>query len=225
MVEGVKPNEIVQGQTDIVVGRPTQHHHNCNAMRLRNHYDKSTADPQTKVNILTLVAGGQQTHNKALWEVCLDIELGHLQIAAELFKKYEGRDPEEVVGSKVVIPCRFQSQKDYVRKVLVNEVDKRLDTEMGYTTIAELPEDWPSYKIQERANEISSPTENSIRLVQIYHDRDIVETGDKFEEKEVKILEKGLQKEGVADNTVMPDELEDMIQLHEERKEEKEELI
>lgn len=32
-------------------------------MRLRNHYDKETADPQTKVNILTLVAGEQQTHN------------------------------------------------------------------------------------------------------------------------------------------------------------------
>ncbi len=294
MVEGIKPDDIVQGQTDVVVGRPTQHHHNCNAMRRRKHYDKATAAPQTKVNILTLVSGEQQTHNyyaehgfmyadhvlretyaeikdveeehvtmyeslidptesmwekfllheftevcnyytcvedevddkiKSLWEVCLDIELGHLQIAAELFKKYEGRDPEEVIGSNVVIPCRFMSQKDYVRKVLVGEVNKRLDTDKGYTTIDKLPEDWPSYKIQERANEISSPTENSIRLVQIYHDRDIVETGDKFKDKEVKILEKGLQKEAVADNTVMPDELEDMIQLHEERKEEKEELI
>ena len=294
MVEGIKPDDIVQGQTDVVVGRPTQHHHNCNAMRRRKHYDKATAAPQTKVNILTLVSGEQQTHNyyaehgfmyadhvlretyaeikdveeehvtmyeslidptesmwekfllheftevcnyytcvedevddkiKSLWEVCLDIELGHLQIAAELFKKYEGRDPEEVIGSNVVIPCRFMSQKDYVRKVLVGEVDKRLDTDKGYTTIDKLPEDWPSYKIQERANEISSPTENSIRLVQIYHDRDIVETGDKFKDKEVKILEKGLQKEAVAENTVMPDELEDMIQLHEERKEEKEELI
>lgn len=294
MVEGIKPDDIVQGQTDVVVGRPTQHHHNCNAMRRRKHYDKATAAPQTKVNILTLVSGEQQTHNyyaehgfmyadhvlretyaeikdveeehvtmyeslidptesmwekfllheftevcnyytcvedevddkiKSLWEVCLDIELGHLQIAAELFKKYEGRDPEEVIGSNVVIPCRFMSQKDYVRKVLVAEVNKRLDTDKGYTTIDKLPEDWPSYKIQERANEISSPTENSIRLVQIYHDRDIVETGDKFKDKEVKILEKGLQKEAVADNTVMPDELEDMIQLHEERKEEKEELI
>ncbi len=294
MVEGIKPNEIVQGQTDIVVGRPTQNHHNCNALRLRKHYDKSTADPQTKVNILTLVSGEQQTHNyyaehgfmygdhvlretyaeikdveeehvtmyeslidpseslwekfllheftevcnyytcvedevdnriKSLWEVCLDIELGHLQIAAELFKKYEKRDPEEVIGTNIVIPCRFKTQKEYVRKVLVDEVNKRLDTKKGYTTIDKLPEDWPSYKIQERANEISSPTENSTRLIQIYHDRDIVETGDKFEEKEVKILEKGLQEKGLADNTVMPDELDDMILLHEEREGEKEKLI
>lgn len=294
MQEGIKPNEIVQGQTDIIVGRPTQHHHNCNAMRLRNHYDKATASPQTKVNILTLVSGEQQTHNyyaehgfmyadhvlretyaeikdveeehvtmyeslidpseslwekfllheftevcnyytcvedevddkiKSLWEVCLDLELGHLQIAAELFKKYEGRDPEEVIGSNIVIPCRFKSQKEYVRKVLTNEVDKRLDTEMGYTRIADLPEDWPSYKIQERANEISSPTENAIRLIKIHHDRDIAKTGDNFKEKEVAILEKGLQKEGLADNTVMPDELEKMIEIHQERKEEKKKLI
>ncbi len=32
-------------------------------MRLRKAYDKNTASPQTKVNILTLVSGEQQTHN------------------------------------------------------------------------------------------------------------------------------------------------------------------
>lgn len=63
MEHGINPNEIVQAQTDIVIGRPTQNHHNCNILRLRNPYDKETAAPQTKVNILTLVAAEQQTHN------------------------------------------------------------------------------------------------------------------------------------------------------------------
>ena len=63
MVHGIEPNEIVQHQTDVILGRPTQNHHNCNILRLRKPYDKSTATPQTKVNILTLVAGEQQTHN------------------------------------------------------------------------------------------------------------------------------------------------------------------
>ena len=63
MTEGFEPDDIVQGQTDVIVGRPTQHHHNCNGLRIRKHYDKKTAHPQTKVNILTLLSGEQQTHN------------------------------------------------------------------------------------------------------------------------------------------------------------------
>lgn len=63
MRHGINPNDIVQGQTDVIIGRPTQHHHNCNIIRLRNPYDKNTASPQTKVNILTLVSAEQQTHN------------------------------------------------------------------------------------------------------------------------------------------------------------------
>ncbi len=294
MTEGFEPDDIVQGQTDVIVGRPTQHHHNCNGIRIRKHYDKATAHPQTKVNILTLLSGEQQTHNyyaehgfmygdhvlretyaeikdveeehvtmyeslidptetmwekfliheftevcnyytcmedesderiKKTWELFLDIELGHLQIAADLFKKYEKRDPEEVIGSEIVIPCRFKSQKEYVQKVLEKEVDKRLEAGGEYTTIKKLREDWPSYKIQEKQNEISSPSENAIRLAGIYHDRDIVAADKELKDKEVDLLKKGLQKEGVAWNTVMPDELEKMIEKHEERKEAKEKLI
>ena len=294
MTEGIEPSGIVQGQTDVIVGRPTQHHHNCNGIRLRKHYDKKTAHPQTKVNILTLLSGEQQTHNyyaehgfmygdhvlretyaeikdveeehvtmyeslidptesmwekfliheftevcnyytcmedevddriKKTWELFLDMELGHLQIAADLFKKYEKREPEEIIGKEIVIPCRFMSQKDYVQKVLEREADKRLAKEGKYTTIDRLPEDWPSYKIQEKQNEISSPSENAIRLAGIYHNRDIVEADKKLKDKEVEILEKGLQKKALANNTVMPDELEKMIKKHEKMEAKKEELI
>ena len=294
MTEGIEPDDIVQGQTDVIIGRPTQHHHNCNGIRIRKHYDKLTAHPQTKVNILTLLSGEQQTHNyyaehgfmygdhvlretyaeikdveeehvtmyeslidpnetmwekfliheftevcnyytcmedepderiKKTWELFLDIELGHLQAATELFKKYEKRDPEEVIGTEIVIPCRFKSQKEYVQKVLEKEVDKRLEAGGEYTTIKKLPEDWASYKVQEKQNEISSPSENAIRLAGIYHDRDIVAADEELKNKEVDLLKKGLQKKGVAHNTVTPDELEEMIQKEEERKEEKEKLI
>lgn len=294
MVEGIEPNDIVQGQTDVIVGRPTQHHHNCNGIRRRKHYDKTTAAPQTKVNILTLVSGEQQTHNyyaehgfmyadhvlretyaeikdveeehvtmyeslidpteslyeklliheftevcnyytcmedevddriKKTWELFLDIELGHLQIAADLFKKYEKRDPEEVIGAEIVIPCRFVSQKDYVQKVLEKEANKRLGMDKDYTTIDKLPEDWPSYRIQKKQNEISSPSENSIRLAEIYHDRDIIAADKELADKEVSILKKGLQKEALAENTVMPEELEGMIKEYEKNKDKLEELI
>ena len=294
MAEGIKPSEIVQGQTDVIVGRPTQHHHNCNVLRRRKHYDKTTTEPQTKVNILTLVSAEQQTHNfyaehgfmyadhvlrelyaeikdveeehvtmyeslidptesfyeklllheftevcnyytcmedevderiRKTWELFLDIELGHLQAAAELFKIYEKRDPEEVIGSSIVIPNRFVSQKDYVQQILEKEVDKRLGMDKDYTTIENLPKDWPSYRIQEKAAEISAPSENAIRLIEIYNDRDIVEAESDLKESEPELLEKGLQDVAVAHNTVTPKELEKMSAVAEKRESLKEKLI
>ena len=293
--EGTKPNDIVQGQTDVITGRPTQHHHNCNGLRKRKHYDKATASPQTKVNILTVLSGEQQTHNfyaehgfmygdhtlretyaeikdveeehvtmyeslidpseslwekflvheftevcnyytcmedevderiKKTWEVFLDMELGHLQIASELFKKYEKRDPEEVIGSEIILPCRFVSQKEYVQKVLEKEVNKRLapDGEF-YKTIEEIPEDWASYPIQERLAEMSAPSEYAVKIGSIRCDRDVVSAKESLKAKQSEILRKGLQERAVADNTVLPDELDEMIEEHESRKEDKEMLI
>lgn len=295
MTEGIEPNDIVQAQTDVIVGRPTQHHHNCNGLRLRKHYDKETASPKTKVNILTVLSGEQQTHNfyaehgfmyadhvlretyaeikdveeehvtmyeslidpsesmfekallheftevcnyytcmedevdediKKYWEIFLDMEIGHLKLVADMFKKYEKRDPEEVIGSEIIIPCRFKSQKAYVQKILEQEVDKRLAPDGEYyKTIDELPKDWASYPVQKRLAEISAPSENCIQLIKTYHDRDIVEACDELKDKQVKLLEKGLQKTSVADNTVHPAELQKMIDEHEKLKEEKEAII
>ncbi len=295
MREGIEPEDIVQGQTDIITGRPTQHHHNCNGLRLRKHYDKSTASPQTKVNILTVLSGEQQTHNfyaehgfmygdhvlretyaeikdveeehvtmyesltdpsetlfeklllheftevcnyytcvedetdekiKKYWEIFLDMEIEHLHIAAEIFKKYEKRDPEEVIGSNIVIPCRFKSQKAYVQKILEKEIDKRLAPNgKYYNTIDEIPKDWASYPVQERVSEISAPSENCINIVEFYHDRDIIKANENLENKEVSLLKKGLQKTAVAKNTVFPEKLQNMIEKHEERKKIKEKII
>lgn len=295
MIHGISPNEILQNQTDVILGRPTQNHHNCNIIRLRKPYDKTTTSPQTKVNILTLVSGEQQTHNyygehgfaygsellretyaeikdveeehvtmyeslidpaetmfekallheftevcnyytcyedevdeeiKKYWEIFLDMELGHLQLVADMFKKYEKRDPEEIIGSEIIVPCRFVSQKAYVQKILETEVNKRLAPEGEYYgCTSEIPKDWASYKVQEKVSEISAPSENCIKLIETYHDRDIVEASESLKNKEVEILEKGLQKIGTAHNTVMPDELQQMIDNHKAREKQKEMII
>ena len=287
MTEGIKPNDIVQCKTDVVIGRPTQYHHNNNGLRIRKHYDKNTAHPQTKVNILTLLSGEQQTHNyyaehgfmygnpvlretyaeikdveeehvtmyeslidptesmweklliheftevcnyytciedevderiKKTWELFLDIELGHLQAVADLFKKYEKRDPEEVIGSEIVIPCKFKSQKEYVKKILETQVDKRLEDHGQFTSVKDLSKDWLSYKIQNKQNELGSPTENAVKLVFIYHTRDITAGTKDLRNKEPEILKKSLQPE-TAKNTVLPDELEKQIKKHQAYKE------
>ena len=280
MQHGIEPDEIVQGQTDVVISRPTQNHHNDNVLRLRKHYNKETADPQTKVNIYTLVSGEQQTHNyyaehgmeygndvlrqtfaeicdveeehvtmyeslidptetlyeklllheftevcnyytcmedeededlKKIWEQFLLFEIEHLHYASEFVKAYDKKDPEEIIGNKVVIPCRFKSQKKYVTKVLENEIDKRLGMNMDYTTIDELPSAWPSYKVQEKANEDGSPTESVIRLIGISYGRDIVAADSKLAEQEVQLLERGLEPKAQAPNTVKPKEFAQMI--------------
>jgi rubrerythrin len=62
---------------------------------------------------------------QALWERMLSYELGHLRLVAELFKKYERRDPQEVIGDKLPDPIPFESQRDFVRETLAREVDLR----------------------------------------------------------------------------------------------------
>lgn len=284
MIEGANPDDILQAQTDVILGRPTQNHHNDNKLRLRKHIDKNTASPQTKVNIMTLVSAEQQTHNyyaehgfcygndtlrmtyaeikdveeehvtmyeslldpteswyeklllheftevcnyyncmkdedddnlKDIWEEFMMHEIEHLKIAADLFKKYEKRDPEEVIGTKVVEPCHFESQKDYVTGILETQIDRRLDTEMGYTTIDELPEDWPSYEIQRTAGEDGAPTETTIRLIGVSDGRDLVLADDGLKKDEIDLLTRGLQAIAQAPNTVTPEELEEMIETSE----------
>lgn len=280
--EGTNPDDIVQGQTDVVIGRPTQNHHNDNAIRLRNSYNKETAAPQTKVNILTLVSAEQQTHNfyaehgmmygnddirrtyaeicdveeehvsmyeslidptetmfeklviheftevcnyyncykdevddriKQVWEECLAMEIEHLRLAGDMLKKYEKRDPEEIIGTDIILPCHFESQKEYVTDILMNEVNKRLDRDMGYTTIDKLPEDWESYDVQAKTGADGAPSEQAVQQAKSSVNRDIVCADKKLVKKQPMLLERGLEPNAQAPNTVSVAEYEQMTEV------------
>jgi hypothetical protein len=62
-VEGKDPNNILQSYTDIRPGRPTRVEHRAPEDDLRRPYDRSAAQPLSKLNALTLVAGEYQTHD------------------------------------------------------------------------------------------------------------------------------------------------------------------
>ncbi|MGZ8240074.1 MAG: hypothetical protein ACXWTK_01000 [Methylobacter sp.] len=62
---------------------------------------------------------------KAIWERFLDYELGHLTTVKALFEQHERRDPAEVLGSSLPEFIEFKSQRDFVRKVLIDEVNLR----------------------------------------------------------------------------------------------------
>ncbi len=274
LIEETDPNEIVQNMTDVLIGRPTQNHHNDNAIRIRKPYDKDKTSPKTKVNILTLISGEQQTHNyyaehgfmygntdlkrlyaeicdveeehvtmyetlvdpretmlekwlihefteacnyyncykdesdeklKLIWEEFMQMEIAHLKAAADVFEKIEKRDPEEVIGSDVVLPCHFETQKSYIKNILENEVDKRLTEDEGYFKINDIPDCWSSYKVQEETAKDGAPSEQAVRLAAKSIGRDIACADEKLLKQQKDLLERGLEEKAKAPNTVSAD--------------------
>jgi len=193
-VEGKDANNILQSYTDIIPGRATFDEHRHPHDDLRDHYDRKTAAPISKMNALTIMSAEYQTRDyymtigptfsdpvarqlyaeiasieeqhvtqygsiidpdetllekwllyeaneaynyysfvqsesnpriKAIWERFLDYELGHLEVVKELFKKYERRDPAEILPKSMPDPIPFESQRAFVRKTLEDEINLR----------------------------------------------------------------------------------------------------
>jgi hypothetical protein len=62
-IEGKDANNILQSYTDILPGRPTSMEHRAPEDDLRKPYDRTSADPLTKMNALTIMAGENQTRD------------------------------------------------------------------------------------------------------------------------------------------------------------------
>jgi hypothetical protein len=224
-VEGKDANSLLQGYTDILPGRPTAVEHRHPEDDVRRSYARATADPLTKLNALTLVAGEQMTHDyymvvgpqfsdpvarmlyaeiasieeqhvthyesmldpdetllekwllheatevwnywgclqtesdpriKKIWERFLDYELGHLHMAIELVQQLEGLDAAELLPRTLPEPISYESQRDFVRKVLREEVDFRANG----PDIVPLEEDpQRSIEFRDHLNSGGSPTE------------------------------------------------------------------
>jgi rubrerythrin len=63
VVDGKDPAKVVGELTEIFPGRPTVAEHRHPLDSIRNHYSKDKADILTKLHVLTIVAGEQQTMN------------------------------------------------------------------------------------------------------------------------------------------------------------------
>jgi hypothetical protein len=64
---------------------------------------------------------------KGIWERHLEMELGQLQVACDLMRKYDGRDPEEILPAALPELVLFQPNKDYVRDVLSSQLELTTD--------------------------------------------------------------------------------------------------
>ena len=135
IMHNVKPSDITQCQTDIVVGRPTQQQHNVNSMRIRTPYDRKKAAIQTKVNIRTILALEHQTQNfysehgmyygngvlrETYAEIC-DVEEEHVTMYGSLIDSkeslYEKLLLQEFTEVCAYYSCMEDEKDESVRKI------------------------------------------------------------------------------------------------------------
>ena len=89
---------------------------------------------------------------KRLWEESLATEITHLHSAAELLKKYEGKEWCEVIpGGDFPAPISLHENVDYVREVLKNTVQFTSDRE-DYKKLEELPPNADFFRYQSIIN-------------------------------------------------------------------------
>jgi hypothetical protein len=223
-VTGADANNILQCYTDILPGRPTALEHRSPEDDLRECYDRKTAQPISKLNAGTIMAGEHQTHDyymtigpmfadpvarqlyaeiasieeqhvtqyesiidpeetwlekwlmheateiynyyscvayetnprvKAIWERFLAYELGHLHYVMDVFRKFEKRDLAELIPASLPEPIEYRSHREFVRKVLKEEVSFRAQG----TEIGKKPETSASRSYREQMNSKGSPSE------------------------------------------------------------------
>lgn len=92
---------------------------------------------------------------RTIWERCLDDELGHFHVAADAFRRYERRDPAEIVGT-FPHPLGLRSRRDYVRDVLAGEVDLRA---LGTQFVPKAHEGRATLDVRRQLNGDGSPSE------------------------------------------------------------------
>ncbi|MFI9595243.1 hypothetical protein [Nonomuraea sp. NPDC052265] len=60
---------------------------------------------------------------KAIWELHLNMEIEHLRLACELFKRFDGREPDQVLAPELPPPVTFEPNKAYLRELLATQID------------------------------------------------------------------------------------------------------
>ncbi|MFW7380662.1 MAG: hypothetical protein ACOH5I_17750 [Oligoflexus sp.] len=102
---------------------------------------------------------------KAIWERFLDYELGQLAYVREIFKKHERRDPAEILPNKLPQAITFESQRDFVRKILSQEVDLRAT---GTEIVPKNQESQATLEYRQHLNSEGSPS-NIVAAGYVWH--------------------------------------------------------
>lgn len=106
-------------------------------------------------NYYSFVESETNPRIKAIWERFMDYELGHLDLVKDLFKKYENRDPAEILPETLPNPIPFESQREFVRKTLESEIQLRTN---GAQFVDKKEESPQSIKYRKHMNSQGSPS-------------------------------------------------------------------
>ncbi|HEY0478426.1 MAG TPA: hypothetical protein VGD37_12965 [Kofleriaceae bacterium] len=98
----------------------------------------------------------QNPRLKALWDRFVSYELGQMHFVMGLMRQIERRDPEELLPASLPDPIKYESQRDFVREVLANEVDLRTD---GTEIVPRDRESALSTRYRDQVNSAGSPSE------------------------------------------------------------------
>ena len=103
------------------------------------------------------------TRLRALWELHLNMEIGQLRVAADMLRRYEGKEAAELLPAELPEPTLFQSNKDYVREVL--RTQEHLGTlEYDFVPRDALPTDGTYAQYQRAVNAGEVPSERVIEM-------------------------------------------------------------
>jgi hypothetical protein len=98
---------------------------------------------------------------KQLWELHLNMEIEQLKEAGRLLQKFEGKEPMEILPPELPLGVKFQSNKEYVRQVLAEQIDLRADG-ADYVPLDTLPPGHRYFEYQKMVNAGGNPTEQVI---------------------------------------------------------------
>ena len=93
---------------------------------------------------------------KQVWERFVDYELGHLHAVMQIFSQVEKRDPAEVLPETLPEPIDFTSHREFVRRVLSQEVDL---TAVGTQLVDKSQTSAATLEYRRRLNEKGSPSD------------------------------------------------------------------
>lgn len=113
-------------------------------------------EAQEVYNYYSCVVQESNPRIKAIWERFLDYEIGHLNYAMDIFKTMERRDPAEILPAALPEPIAYKSQREFVRKVLRQEVDLRAN---GTQFVDKSQEPERSLQYRRQMNSKGSPTQ------------------------------------------------------------------
>ncbi|WP_030167522.1 hypothetical protein [Spirillospora albida] len=100
---------------------------------------------------------------KAIWELHLNMELEHLQIACDLMRSHDGRDPESILAPALPEPVTFEPNKRLVRELLATQIDY---TTLGTGYVQDMHE-----RFEEMQAEINAQRPASERVIDEHRDK------------------------------------------------------